>query len=210
MKRCKSWYHSQCFTVYFAASNISRPSWTAKRVGYNSQRLFLFNHGAKCIIHCERLPKICKKLGVAKPQTPPLIISGNRTIYILATFILGPLPKTVKDKQYVAVVTERYSKLKRAVPQSFTTTTNVLYMCVRELIISNGTPTYLLIDNGTLLVSKFLQCCARITAQINWLHSFMAHKPTDRLNSTTKQFWHAFTISSNRQSDWNKFVQLLI
>lgn len=70
--------------------------------------------------------------------------------------ILGPLPWTKKENEFIVVMTYRCSKIKRAIPTSKTTATNVANVFLDQCIVPYGIPDYSLADNGPEFVSKFL------------------------------------------------------
>lgn len=70
--------------------------------------------------------------------------------------ILRPLPKTSNENQFVSVITDRYSKITRAVLTFRTTVERIASMVIDHWIIPYGIFDYVLTENGTLFISKFV------------------------------------------------------
>lgn len=74
----------------------------------------------------------------------------------IVTNIICPLPKTSSCNLYVLVHTDWLTKLTRAIPGTYVTSTFAKYVFVDHWVILYGTQTHLLTDIGPEFVSKFL------------------------------------------------------
>lgn len=77
------------------------------------------------------------------------------SLRFFAIDILPPLPKTRQRSQYGLAITERYSKLKRAIATSNSTASHVENLFFDHRIVLFGFPTYLLTDDGPQFGSNF-------------------------------------------------------
>lgn len=75
---------------------------------------------------------------------------------LAAMDIVEPFPETVLGSQYILVIRHCYYMLARAVRTSKMTATHVTNLFMDHELIPYSIPTYLLADNGTKFVGKFL------------------------------------------------------
>lgn len=75
--------------------------------------------------------------------------------------IFGPLPEATSRYQHVAVITDRYSKLIRAIPSSTTTSTLIANTFLNRWIILYSIPFFFPTNDGTQIVSVLFAtlCC---------------------------------------------------
>ena len=77
--------------------------------------------------------------------------------------LVGPLPKTRSGKRFVLVMTDRYSKLARAVALSKTTAPHVAAAFLNDWVFPYGIPNTVLTDNGPQFIAEFFEfVCATI------------------------------------------------
>lgn len=69
--------------------------------------------------------------------------------------ILGPLSKTPQGSQFIFVVTNCYSKLKRAISTAIALSTHMEDISLDNWIVPFGILKFALADNGPQFVSKF-------------------------------------------------------
>lgn len=81
--------------------------------------------------------------------------SASVPLIFVAMDILGPLPETTSGNQYVVVLTDCYSKLIQAIPTSKKASAHIANIFLDQLIILYGIPSFILMHNGSQLVSKF-------------------------------------------------------
>lgn len=80
---------------------------------------------------------------------------ASRPLEFIAMDILEPLPETMQGNQYVVIITDRYSKLTRAIKTSKTAAAHMANIFLDHWIVSFDISSYLLTDNGTRFRSKF-------------------------------------------------------
>jgi Integrase core domain len=105
----------------------------------------------------------------------------------VAIDILGPLPVTSRGHRYILVMTDRFSKLTRAIPLKGITAAEVALAFVEVWVASYGVLLFLLSDNGSQFVSKLFQRVAQLLG-ITQLFSTPYHPfcngQVERFNST--------------------------
>lgn len=80
--------------------------------------------------------------------------------------ILVPFPKTKDGNQYLLLITNRYTKLKRATPATKPTAPHVAAIFLVHWTFPYGIPTYLLTYNGPQFVCKlFAALCSFFEAK---------------------------------------------
>lgn len=81
----------------------------------------------------------------------------------VAVDILGLLPKTKTSSGFIIVMTNRCSKLTRAIPTKKTTATDVAHILVEDWAVPYDVPIQLLTNNGPEFAGKFFSAvCARL------------------------------------------------
>lgn len=78
-----------------------------------------------------------------------------RPLEFVAINSFRPFPKSVEGNLHILFPTNRYSWLMRAVLTLKITVSHVANVYINQCLTPCGIPTYLLADNGTLLVSQF-------------------------------------------------------
>ena len=77
--------------------------------------------------------------------------------------LIGPLKKTRTGKRFIFVITDRYSKLTRAVSMSTTTAPDIAAAFLNNWGFVYGVPNTILTDNGPQFIAEFFECiCAVI------------------------------------------------
>lgn len=76
---------------------------------------------------------------------------------LVAMDMLGPLPTTLNGIQFVVVLTDRYSKVTRAVSTARKTGTHIASTFMDNWIIPYVISDYMVTDNGTQFVNKFFK-----------------------------------------------------
>lgn len=84
------------------------------------------------------------------------LFAASKPIEFIAMDIVGPYPETVQSNQYILVTKNRYSKLTRALSTLKTTAIHVANVYMVHWLVSYGIQTYLLTDNQTRFVIKFI------------------------------------------------------
>lgn len=92
-----------------------------------------------------------------KEKRPLKLFSANGPLQFLVMDILSLLPKTATGNQFVMAITNRYTKLTRAIPSSKTTETHGASIFLDHFIVSYGIPGFFLTDNCPPFVRKFFE-----------------------------------------------------
>ena len=128
----------------------------------------------------------------------------------VAMDLLGPLPKTKSGHVYVLVITDRFSKLTRAIPLGSTTASSVAKAFLEHWVYVYGVPNYLLTDNGPQFAAKFFDT---VCGMLGVKHFFTtAYHPqtngqAERFNKTILDRIRHYVVE--HQADWDKFIQPL-
>lgn len=128
----------------------------------------------------------------------------------LAMNILGLLSETQQEIQYVAIVTDSYSKLTRAVPKTKKSSTHMASIFLDHWIIQFGTRKNFLTDKGSQFVNKFIVaiCSYRgVKHQITTAYNPETNENAKQYNSTIDTRLEHNVI--DRQRDWEVCVQPL-
>ena len=86
------------------------------------------------------------------PSGEPLV--ANEFLEILAADFIGPLQTTKDGNKYILTFVDHFTRYCFAIPLPEETAERVAYELVHKIILHNGTPQYLLSDQGTQFLSK--------------------------------------------------------
>lgn len=120
------------------------------------------------------------------------------------------LPKMVQSSQYIFVIADRNFKLTPAVPTLQRTAAHVSNLFMAHWLIPNSTPSYLLNDNDTQILSKlFAIVCALHGVQPLTITPYHP-QPNGQIERIIEmiftRLWH---YVAEHPRDWDTFVQLL-
>ena len=128
----------------------------------------------------------------------------------VAMDIVGPFVKTQNGHTNVLVITDRFSKIARAIPLKKTTAAEVAAAFLENWICPYGMPEYLLTDNGPQFVARTFEF---LTVMLGVVHvRTTAYHPqtngqAERYNRTlVTRLVH---YVSEHQNDWDQYVQPL-
>lgn len=91
------------------------------------------------------LPKLIKELQ---------LLPTNGPLKFVAIDILGPLPRTRNENQYVIVMTDKYSKLTRAMQTGKTSSSHFGNVSFDSQVVLYFTPVYVQLKHGVKFNSK--------------------------------------------------------
>ena len=128
----------------------------------------------------------------------------------VAMDLLGPLPKTKSGHTYVLVITDRFTKLTRAVPLGSTKAPAVAQAFLENWVYVYGAPNFLLTDNGPQFVAKFFEAVCALLGVRHFMTT--AYHPqtngqTERFNRTILDRLRHYVAEN--QTDWDAYVQPL-
>lgn len=101
---------------------------------------------------CPSFARVRGTLGKAQKEMQLFPAAGP--LEFVAMDPLGPFPKSKKGNNSVLIITDRFSKLGRAVTMRTTTAAAVADALLDNWFIPYGIPKYLLTDNWTQFVGK--------------------------------------------------------
>ena len=128
----------------------------------------------------------------------------------IAMDLLGPLPQTRNGNQFILVITDRYSKLARAIPMNKTTAPFVAAAVLNNWIFCYGIPNTILTDNGTQFISEFFKTVCHIMGirrKTTTAYHPQTNGQAERYNKTLATRLRHYV--ADHQRDWDKFVQPL-
>ena len=139
------------------------------------------------------------------------LFPATRPLEDVAIDILGPLPRTKHGKEYILVITDRFSKLVAAVPMSVVNAFTVAVAFCEAWVFKYGPPRSLLSDNGPQFAARLFQIiCQRLG--IRNLFASAYHPQTngqvERYNRTVLAMLRNY-INEHR-NDWDQFVSGLV
>ena len=125
--------------------------------------------------------------------------------------LLGPFPKSKKGYLYILVITDRFSKMTRAIPMRSTTAASVAQAFLDNWVYPYGVPSYLVTDNGPQFASKFFEAVCTMLGVQHYLTT--AYHPqtngqSERFNRTILDRLRHYV--ADHQADWDEFVQPLV
>lgn len=122
----------------------------------------------------------------------------------VAIDLLGELIKTPRGNRYLLVMTDRYSKFTRVVPLRNITADTVAKTFVRHWVMAYGTPSWVLIDNGTQFAGKFFADKCRIFGAKNVFTTTyhpQCNGQVERYNSTIVKAMRQYIADHPREWD---------
>jgi Integrase core domain/Chromo (CHRromatin Organisation MOdifier) domain/Integrase zinc binding domain len=125
----------------------------------------------------------------------------------VAIEISGPVPETSRGHRYILVMTDRFSKLTRAIPLKGITAAEVALAFANVWVARHGVPLFVLGDNGSQFVSKLFQRVAQllgITQLLTTPYHPACNGQVERFNSTILDKLRRYL--NEEQSDWNDSV----
>lgn len=155
-----------------------------------------------------------RKLRTQQPtiqaQEPVAGIPALGLLEFIAIEVLRPLPRTTSGNQYAIVITDRYSKVTRAIPTSKTASTHAANIFFEHWVIPYGIPKYLLTDNGPQFTSKFFAMICSLLG-VKHLTTTAYHPQTkgqvEHYNKTIVTRLRHYV--AEHQRDWDTLVQPL-
>ena len=128
----------------------------------------------------------------------------------VAMDLFGPLPKTAHGNKHILVITDRFTKMCRAIPLRTAQAPQVAQAFLDSWVYPYGVPDTLLTDNGPQFTAKFFESVCGLLG-IRHVLTTAYHPQTngqaERFNRTLgTRLRHYVT---EHQRDWDEFVQPL-
>ncbi|CAF2018202.1 unnamed protein product [Rotaria magnacalcarata] len=122
---------------------------------------------------------------LANPMQLHTVLTPWHTIGI---DIMGPFPPTPRQKRFLLVIVDYFTRWVELFPLRLTTASNVADIVINEIICRYGVPTYILFDNGPQFVSEmFNAICAQLGISRKFTSNYHPQtNMTERVNRTLK------------------------
>ena len=125
----------------------------------------------------------------------------------VAMDFLGPLPKSHSGKRHVLVITDRFTKLSRAIPLRDTNATTTALAFLEHWVFVYGAPTYLLTDRGANFTAKFFQAvCSSLGVKNLFTTAYhpQTNGQSERFNRTLISRLKHYV--AEHQRDWDQYI----
>ncbi|CAF2205227.1 unnamed protein product [Rotaria magnacalcarata] len=152
------------------------------RVYWNTMRQDLIQYIRSCP-SCQKYKYINHSLN--SPLQMHIVQEPWRTIGV---DIMGPFPVTQRQKQYLLVVVDYFTRWVELFPLRTTTCSDIAHILVDEIICRWGCPTYILSDNGPQFVSElFTNICSSLGIRNKTTSNYHPQtNMTERMNRNLK------------------------
>jgi transposase InsO family protein len=148
-----------------------------------------------------------KRLRHQKRTTRLKLFPPSEPLQQVGIDLLGPLPRTRRGHRYLLVMTDRFSKVTRAVPLRSVLAAEVAAAFVDTWVTSYGVPLFLLSDNGRQFSAKFFQTiCQRLGVHqlFTSAYSPSTNGQTERFNSTLLEAMTHYIL--DHQDNWDQLA----
>lgn len=173
------------------------------RVYWASMRKDVFNYIAACS-DCQKFKY--NNIPLSAPMQMHEVLEPWHTIGI---DIMGRFPVTTRQKRFLLVVVDYFTRWIEVFPMHTTTSIKVAEILANEVFARYGLPKYILSDNGPQLVSNLFQEFCRLMS-IKRKFTANYHPQTnmsERVNRTLKPLIAIF--SQEHPHSWDKEIQQL-
>ena len=143
-------------------------------------------------------------------QSPLKLFPATTPLEYIAIDILGPLKRASTGDQYLLIISDRFSKLTRAIPLRSITALSVAKAFVNNWVVPYGAPATLLSDNGSQFTSKlFTMICSELKIRNAFTTAYhpQTNGQVERYNRTILAGLRAFVAEHPRS--WPHYAQLL-
>lgn len=123
------------------------------------RRFFFWSIMANVIIETTRRCAACARIRGTRALHDEVLklFHAAAPLALVAMIILGPFPKSTNEHRLISLITDRFSKITRAIPMRSTTATDVAMAFLVHWIYPYGPPICLLTDDGPQFVAKFVK-----------------------------------------------------
>lgn len=171
------------------------------RVFWESIRKDIYNYIASCRA-CQQFKY--DNAPMSNPMQTHVVTEPWQTIGV---DIMGPFPTTSRQKRFLFVVVDYFTRWIEVFPMRTTTSVDIAQILVNEVFTRYGMPTYILSDNGPQFVSDlFRDFCKTLNIQRKFTANYHPQtNMTERVNRTLKPILAIF--AQEQPHSWDKEVQ---
>lgn len=196
--------------LYLAHSPLLAGHPGSRRMYQTMRHDFYWRNMANDVYHTVSYCSSCAKTSETYYRHPKklLLFHPNGPLEYVALDLLVPLPISPAGNNFVFFMTNRYTKLTRAIPLSKTTAAHVATAFLGNWIYPYGITGTVLSDNGSQFISAFLKTVCRV---LGTRHVFTTsyHPPT---NGNTELYNKTLVdrlrhYISEHQDDWDQYIQ---
>ena len=158
-----------------------------------------------CASRCDACAR--ERVKLRTHQAPLKLFPANAPLEYVAVDILGPLPRASSGHRFILVMTDRFSKLTRAVAMRTCTALAVSKAFLEYWVFAYGAPTQLLTDNGSQFASGlFAFTCSHLGVRNMFTTTYhpQTNGQAERFNRTLLASLRAFV--GEHPKTWPAFV----
>ena len=164
-----------------------------------------------CYATVRKCPTCAKNRIKLRQRANPLqLFPPKGPLESVAIDIFGPLLRTSRGNEYLLMITDRYSKLSKAVPMKTVSAAAVATAFTDEWALTYGPPTDILADNGGAFNSKFFtSVCTILNVRNKFTTTYhpKTNGQVERYNRTFKAALKSYLDDHPR--DWDLYARAL-
>ncbi|CAF1253603.1 unnamed protein product [Rotaria sordida] len=173
------------------------------RVFWDSMRKDVYNYVASCQA-CQQFKY--NNIPLANPLQTHIV---NEPWHTIGIDIMGPFPKTARQKRFLLVIVDYFTRWIELFPLRTTTSIDIAQILINEVFTRYGMPTFILSDNGPQFVSLLFQhFCKTLGIEQKFTANYHPQTNlTERVNRTLKPMLAIF--AHEHPHSWDKEIQKL-
>ncbi|CAF4231076.1 unnamed protein product [Rotaria sp. Silwood2] len=173
------------------------------RVYWESMRKDIFKYVAACR-QCQQF-----KYNNAPTASPMQMHLVNEPWHTIGIDIMGPLPTTARQKRFLLVVVDYFTRWIELFPLKSTTSTDMANILMNEVFSRYGLPQHIVSDNGPQFVSNlFKNFCDTLGIKQNLTANYHPQSNmTERVNRTLKPLIAIY--AQQQHNSWDDEIQTL-
>ncbi|CAF3000626.1 unnamed protein product [Rotaria sp. Silwood2] len=173
------------------------------KVYWESMRKDIFNYVAACQ-KCQQF-----KYNNAPTSSPLQMHVVNEPWHTIDVDIMGPLPTTARQKRFLLVVVDYFTRWVELFPLRSTTSIDIANILMNEVFSRYGLPKHIVSDNGPQLVSNvFKDFCDTLGIKQNLTANYHPQSNmTERVNRTLKPLIAIY--AQQQHNSWDTEIQKL-
>ena len=151
-----------------------------------------------------------ERLKVQSQKDPLKLFKPSKPLEFIAIDMLGPLTRAARDHKYILAITDRFSKLTRAIPFRSIKALSISKALVHHWVLAYGPPVTVLSDNSTQFTSRLFQFgCTELKMRsvTTATYQLQTNGQCERFNRTILEELRAFV--SEHPKSWPEYAELL-